>query len=135
MNKGEKYFSCLKKGFNRSEHFPTYALKALGYDVDIASPTGGVVYTRLDATPDPNGRDVTANLSIAEVKMEDYLTVVVPGGYSPAFLEEHPAVIDIVKAFHDSGKPMAAVCHGPRLFVNAGVMGDSVMTGLAYPQR
>ena len=79
-----KVLFLLEKGFNRGEHFPIYhALDALGYEVDIASPTGGVVFTRLDATPDPKGRDVDANLRIAEVEIEDYLSVVVPGGYSP----------------------------------------------------
>ena len=126
-----KVLLLLEKGFNRSEHFPTYhSLKALGYTVDIASPHGGIVYTRNDGTPDPRGRDVESDLRVADANIDDYLTVVVPGGYSPASLEEVPAVIDLVRAFQKTGKPMAAVCHGPRLFVNAGIMEGHVMTGL-----
>lgn len=55
----------------------------------------------------------------AEVDPDDFDALLIPGGYSPDQLRVHDDVVDFVAAFHDAGKPIAAVCHGPSLLVDA----------------
>ncbi len=54
--------------------------------------------------------------------VDDLDAVVIPGGGSPARLRRHEAVLDFVRRFVESGKPMAAICHGPQVLISAGVL-------------
>jgi protease I len=59
---------------------------------------------------------------------DDYDALVIPGGYSPDHLRMDPSVVDFVKLFSRSGKPVAAVCHGPQLLVEADVVKGYTLT-------
>lgn len=48
--------------------------------------------------------------------------LVIPGGRSPEYLRLNQRVIEIVKHFSESGKPIAAICHGPQILAAAGVL-------------
>ena len=123
----------LEKGFNRQEFYDLYLpLVALGYEVDIASTEVGTVFLRKDGTPDKKGRDVRANLAMRNVKeIGPYRALVIPGGYSPGFLENDADALRLAAAFAaDPSKPTAAICHGPRLLMDAGILEDRVWTGL-----
>lgn len=86
ISAGEILF-LLEKGFNRQEFYELYLpLKALGYDIDIASTNEGTVFMRKEGTPDKRGRDVVANTAMRDVKdVSAYKALVIPGGYSQAF--------------------------------------------------
>lgn len=121
----------LDKGFNNGEFYQSWLpLKALGYQVDIAAPERGVVYVRSDGKPDTKGRDAKANLALKEVKADDYLGLVIPGGYSPGNLEKYPESLDICRAFMKQKKLIAGVCHGPRLLMRAGLLKGRKVTCL-----
>lgn len=66
--------------------------------------------------------------SVDEVKPEDFDAVVIPGGKSPACLREHENILEFVRAVTQSGKPTAAVCHGPQVLISAGVLKDKKVT-------
>lgn len=60
---------------------------------------------------------------VDEVSPQDYDAVVIPGGaWNPDSLRNDPKVLEFVKAVNDAGKVMAAICHGPLVFVNAGII-------------
>ncbi len=123
-----KVLFLLAEGFNRQEFWTPYlAIQAAGYSVDVAAPEAGTVRLS-DKKPHP--QDAEANLSLKQVRVEDYLGLVIPGGYSPGNLEKHPEAIEIVRAFFQASKPVAGICHGPRLLMRAGLLEDRVTTCL-----
>ncbi|MCC5847792.1 MAG: DJ-1/PfpI family protein [Verrucomicrobia bacterium] len=120
----------LEHGFNGDEFFgPTAAFRAAGYEVVVASTHSERVPLQLDQTPNPHW-DVPVDLSISEVSPDDYIGLFVPGGYSPGFLEKDEDAVRVTRTFLEAGKPLGMVCHGPRVLLSHGLMGDRAWTGL-----
>ncbi len=69
---------------------------------------------------------ITAHIhrSVDEVSVEDFDALVIPGGRSPNWLRAHTAVVDFTRDFFESGRVVAAICHGPQVLVTAGVLDD-----------
>ncbi|TAK87465.1 MAG: type 1 glutamine amidotransferase [Betaproteobacteria bacterium] len=109
-------------GYEESELLvPYYRLLEEGLQVDIAAPRRGAVIGK-------HGYRVRANLSLREAEPERYELLVVPGGKAPQALSAHAAALSVVKRFFDSGKPVAAICHGPLLLAAAGVLKARTVT-------
>lgn len=68
------------------------------------------------------GHTWPADLTFGEVNADDYAALVIPGGRAPEYLRLNETVLDIVRAFNDAGKPIAATCHGPLILARAGVI-------------
>ncbi|HEY0982476.1 DJ-1/PfpI/YhbO family deglycase/protease, partial [Schlesneria sp.] len=64
----------------------------------------------------------TLNSTFADVKPDDYVGLVIPGGRAPEYLRLNEAVLNIVRSFAQSNKPIAAICHGAQLLTAAGVL-------------
>ena len=66
---------------------------------------------------------INDTLSLSEVidaGLEDYKGVFIPGGHAPLIdLANNPEVGQILKHFHASEKPTAAICHGPIALLSA----------------
>jgi protease I len=59
--------------------------------------------------------------ALSESNPDDFDALLLPGGVmNPDRLRMQPAAVDFVKAFFDSGKPVAAICHGPWTVIEAG---------------
>jgi protease I len=71
---------------------------------------------------------VTADVGIADVSPEEFDALVIPGGRSPERLRTHARVLAFTRAFFLSGRPVAAVCHGPLLLAAAGVVRGLTLT-------
>jgi protease I len=106
---------------------PYEALRALGYAVEIASPTREV-------QPLMSGRgrfqDPVPDLTLDQVEVGNYLGLILPGGNSPGNLEKFPKALEICRAFMAADKPVSGICHGPRLLLRAGLLKDRVFTCL-----
>ncbi len=63
-----------------------------------------------------------------EVNPEEYDALIIPGGYSPANLRKEKAPVEFVQKFNQTGKPIAAICHGPQLLETAGVLENRKIT-------
>jgi len=48
--------------------------------------------------------------------------MVFPGGFSPDPLRIDQRVLKLVKEFHQKGKILAAICHGPQVLISAGII-------------
>ena len=68
------------------------------------------------------GHNFTLNASFAEVRAEDYAALVIPGGRAPEYLRLNPRVLEIVRHFAVSGKPIAAICHAAQILAAAQVL-------------
>ena len=67
--------------------------------------------------------------TIDEVSPDDYDNVVLPGGVAnPDFLRTNEKVVSFIRDFFEKGKPVAAICHGPWMLVEAGVVDGLKLT-------
>lgn len=60
--------------------------------------------------------------SVKDVSVEEFDALVIPGGHSPEWLRKHESVVAFVRDFFQTGKPVAAICHGPQVLLSAGVL-------------
>jgi protease I len=66
---------------------------------------------------------------VADASVNDYQALLLPGGtVNPDLLRMNRDAVAFVKAFADSGKPIAAICHGPWSLIEAGVVRGHRMT-------
>jgi protease I len=100
---------------------PVVALQQAEVNVDIASLEAGTISGK-------KGTEVQANLAVADANTADYDMLLLPGGKAPARLRESETVLDLVRGFMDSGKPIAAICHGPQILISAGLVKGRRMT-------
>lgn len=119
---------------------PFQALQMVGHTVHAVCPdkkNGEFVRTAIhdfegDQTySEKRGHNFTLNATFAEVQPSEYDGLIVPGGRAPEYLRLNAGVIDVVKHFHNSGKPIAALCHGAQLLAAAGAVAGKRVS--AYP--
>ena len=101
--------------------YPWYRLKEAGVHVDIAAPDAGIVKGKRKS-------EIPANLSFDQVDPSKYDVLVLPGGKGPAKVRKSKTALDIVRSFFDSGKLVAAICHGAQVLVSAGLVEGRSLT-------
>jgi protease I len=117
-------------GFEESELFgPREILLGRGAEVTLASPD----LKRIQATVhDDPGKTIRPDLTVEDARAEDYDALILPGGVrNPDHLRTSKAAIALIKAFAESGKPVAAICHGPWLLVEADLLRGKTATSWA----
>lgn len=71
----------------------------------------------------------TADLLIGDAKSEDYDAIVLPGGGANAdALRANTDAQAMVKQFFNAGKPVAAICHAPWIFVDTQIANGKKLT-------
>jgi deglycase len=119
---------------------PFQALQAVGHQVDVVCPdkaAGDFVRTAIhdfegDQTySEKPGHRFTLNATFDEVSEPEYDALVVPGGRAPEYLRLNPKVLEIVRAFAEADKPIAAICHGAQVLAAANVIKGKRIN--AYP--
>lgn len=120
-----------EEGFEQVElTSPKQALEAAGATVHIISPNEKDRIKAWDQTD--WGIEVTVNKRLADVIPSDYDALVLPGGVlNPDKLRQNEEAIAFAAAFLDEGKPVAAICHGPQLLIETGLVRDRKLT--SYP--
>ncbi len=71
---------------------------------------------------------VTADLAARDADPGRFDLLFIPGGHSPDHLRTHADVMRLVRKFWDTGKPVAAICHGPQLLIEADVVRGVTLT-------
>ncbi|OKH87604.1 type 1 glutamine amidotransferase domain-containing protein [Thalassospira sp. TSL5-1] len=117
-------------GYERSElRVPLEKLGNHGADVKIASLKAGSIKS-WDKTD--WGDSVDVDLEVKDVDIKDYDALVIPGGQiNPDLLRMNEGAVSLVREFVASGKPVAAICHGPWLLVEADALRGRKAT--SYP--
>ena len=118
--------------------YPYQRLLEEGYEVDIAGPSKKklrfVVHDFVDGydtyTEKP-GYAWPADLAFSDVKPEEYIALVIPGGRAPEYIRNDLDVQRIVRHFFGDQKPVAQICHAPLVLAAAGVL--SGRRTAAYP--
>ncbi len=114
-------------GFEQSELMdPKAALEAAGFETVVASSKGG----EIKGWKDKNwGESVPVDALIADMNAADFDALLLPGGQmNPDILRMDEAAVDLVEDFNDAGKPIAAICHGPWMLVEADVVEGRTVT-------
>jgi len=101
--------------------YPYYRLREAGAEVVPIGPAEATYKSKL-------GYPAEAKLSAERAKAEDFDAVVIPGGYAPDYLRRHEPVVRFVRAMHDQGKVVAAICHAGWLLASAGILRDRKVT-------
>jgi protease I len=114
-------------GFEESELFgPRQILQERGATVTLASPDMKPIQATVHDDP---GKTIRPDLTIEQANAQDYDALVLPGGvWNPDHLRTNKAAIDLIKAFAADGKPIAAICHGPWLLVEADLLRGKTAT-------
>lgn len=119
---------------------PFQALQMVGHTVHAVCPNkkaGQSVRTAIhdfegDQTySEKPGHNFALNATFSDVRGEDYDALVLPGGRAPEYLRLNEQVLQLVRHFAVTGKPIAAICHGPQILTAAGVLEGKSCS--AYP--
>lgn len=106
---------------------PVEDLKKAGIDVTVASDTGKTVQT---VTGDKDwASTLEPDTSLEDVSADDFDIVVLPGGTVNAdTLRGNTTAHALLQAMSSAGKPIAAVCHAPWTFIDAGLAKGKTLT-------
>jgi protease I len=102
---------------------PLGVLRAAGVTVVIVGPVAGAEYRgkRGDAI-------VKADIAAGTAKMKDFDALVIPGGHAPDKMRMRHAMVDLARDAMETGKPVAAICHGPQLLISANGLRGRTLT-------
>jgi len=125
--KGMRVAILVTNGFEQVEMTrPKEALEQAGAKTEIISPAKGEVqgWNHQD-----KGDKFQIDSDLNSAQADDYDALLLPGGVmNPDQLRTFPQAVQFVKRFFRTGKPVAAICHGPWLLAEAGVIRDRHLT-------
>ncbi len=108
---------------------PQEKLRQAGAQIHVASPDGQAIKGWYF---DRWGDDVTVDKKIADVNVEDYDAMVLPGGQiNPDVLRADADAVQKIKDFAATGKPLAAICHAPWLLIEADLVRGKRLTSFS----
>lgn len=127
---GKSVAVLVEKGFEQVElTSPIEKLKEEGADVKIVSPVDGKVrgWDKTDW-----GAEFDVDIKLDDARPEEFDALLLPGGVmNPDRLRMNKDAVEFVRDFFQSGKPVAAICHGPWTLIEAGATDGRTMT--SYP--
>jgi len=128
--KGKTVAILTENGFEEVELTnPKQALEEAGATVHIISPQKEKVK---GWNHDHWSIDVPVDKNISDARADDYDALMLPGGVlNPDRLRRNKEAVEFAKDFLETGKPVAAICHGPQLLIETGLLEGRDMT--SYP--
>ena len=125
--KGKRVAMLVADGFEQVELTgPKQALEEAGARVLVVSPQEKEVQGWHHAE---KGDKFPVDLALSDAKADDFDALVLPGGVmNPDTLRRNEWALQFVRAFFESGKPLAAICHGPWTLIDAGIVPGRRMT-------
>ena len=105
--------------------YPLYRLR----EEDVAVTVAG-----LDDQPVTGKKGhgpVPVDCPVGQVAADDFDALVIPGGYAPDKLRRSEAVLALVRAFDDAGKPIAFICHAGWVPISAKIVRGRRATSVA----
>jgi len=119
---------------------PYQTLSALGFTVHTVCPDKSAGATCPTAVHDfegdqtyseKRGHNFTLNATFDQIDASSYDGLLIPGGRAPEYLALNEKVLEIVRAFMTSSKPVASICHGSLILVAADVLQGKKCTAYA----
>lgn len=125
--KGLRVAILATDGFEQSELLePRKALDSAGATTEVVAPKEG----RIRGWNHKEwGQEVNVDHKLGEADPKSYDALMLPGGVmNPDALRWNSEAVNFVRAFHEAGKPVAAICHGPWTLIEAGAVSGQRMT-------
>lgn len=122
---GKKIAVMIGPGFHDGEAvFPMGYLVNRGAEMTVIGIETGLIKAY--------NSDLRMNVerSVAEVSPEEFDALIIPGGMGPSELRKDETAVDFARRFFKTGKPVAGICHGPQVLVDADVLKGRVVTGV-----
>jgi protease I len=128
--KGKKVAILTENGFEETElTSPKKALEEAGAIVEIVSPQKDKVKAWAH---DHWSIELAVDVQIDEADPNDFDALMIPGGVlNPDKMRSNDKCVEFVQHFLEEGKPVAAICHGPQLLIETGMIEGRNMT--SYP--
>jgi protease I len=105
---------------------PREALEKDGAKTDLVSPESGKIQAMQH---DEKGDRFDVDVELESANPDDYDALVLPGGVAnPDTLRIIAEAVKFVRSFFDSGKPIASICHGPWMLVEADIVQNRTVT-------
>ena len=104
-------------------------MRDAGATVDVIAPENGQIqgFRHFE-----KGDKVDVTRTLAEANPADYDALVLPGGlFNPDKLRMDEHALKFASAIAKAGKPLAAICHGPWILINAGLVKGRKLTSVA----
>ncbi|WCM41162.1 type 1 glutamine amidotransferase [Flavobacterium sp. CBA20B-1] len=127
--KGKKIAILTEDGFEEIElTSPLEALKDAGAEVLIVSPKNGKVKAK---SGDDWTKEYDVDLQLNDAKSGEFDALVIPGGViNPDKLRTNKDALQFVQTFFNENKPVAAICHGPQVLINAEAVRNKKLTSV-----
>ncbi|HUB51824.1 MAG TPA: type 1 glutamine amidotransferase domain-containing protein [Terracidiphilus sp.] len=125
--KGKKIAILATDGFEQSELMePRRALDKVGAETVVIAPKAGKIK---GWKMKEWGETVNVDKTLDQADVHDYDALVLPGGVmNPDHLRMDRKAVDFVGQFVNSGKPVAAICHGPWTLMETGALRGKTVT-------
>lgn len=127
---GKKIAILTENGFEEEElTSPKKELEAAGAEVHIVSPQKDKVKAW---SHDHWSIELPVDVTVDKANADDYDALVIPGGViNPDKMRINKNCVVFAQQFLEVGKPVAAICHGPQLLIETGLISGRKMT--SYP--
>ena len=124
---GKKVAILVTDGFEQVEMTkPRKALDDAGAETKIVSIRSGKIQGMNHAD---KGDKFDVDLTLDEARAEEFDALMIPGGLmNPDEMRANQDALDFTRHFFDEGKPVAAICHGPWVLIDAGVVRGRTIT-------
>lgn len=105
--------------------YPLYRLR----EEDVTVTVAGL--DRQPVTGKKGHGPVAVDTTVDEVAADDFDGLIIPGGYAPDKLRRSAAVLSLVRAFDQAGKPIAFICHAGWVPISANIVRGRRATSVA----
>jgi protease I len=124
---GKKVAILVTDGFEQVEMTkPREALDDAGAETKIVSPNSGQIQGMHHAD---KGDKFDVDIVLDDARPEEFDALMIPGGLmNPDQLRSTPEALQFTKHFFKENKPVAAICHGPWVLIDAGVVRGRKLT-------
>jgi protease I len=120
-----KIACLLERDFEDDEYSkPAESFKKAGHEITVIGLKKGT-----EVTGEHGNASALIDKSISEVSIDQFDALFIPGGYSPDRLRIDDKIVEFVKQFSNSGKPVFAICHAPQLLITAQVIKGRKVAG------
>ncbi|OIH82798.1 hypothetical protein BLJ79_17760 [Arthrobacter sp. UCD-GKA] len=106
--------------------FPYFRLLGAVRKVIVTTPDGG------PARGKGGLEQFAAQSTFAQLSVDDFDAVVIPGGFAPDIVRRSAEALDFLRQMDHAGKPVAMICHGAWVALSAGILEGRKVTGAPF---